>query len=104
MTGPAAGFSSENGMCVYEFSVPPQDTSFGHYSLGAGVGTGLNLTVTAGPDADMRRAMQEQMRSQGPPDDNGSDFSGGTGPGRPRGGQAAANPFLSVAVRLADGS
>ena len=33
--------------------------------LGASAGTGLNLTVTAGPGAEMRRAMQEQMRPQG---------------------------------------
>jgi len=116
--GPAAGFSSENGMCVYEFSIPLQDSAFGHYSLGAGVGTGLNLTVTAGPSAEMHRAMQEQMRPQGPPEGNGSDFGGGrprgrggigggAGPGGPRrgspGGQAIATPSVSVAVRLADG-
>lgn len=116
--GPAAGFSKENGMCVYEFSIPLQDSAFGHYSLGAGAGTGPNLTVTAGLSAEMRRAMQEQMRPQSPPEENGSDFGGGrprgrggsgggAGPGGPRcgppGGQAVVNPCLSVAVRLADG-
>lgn len=110
--GPAAGFAGENGMCVYEFSVPLQDTSFGHYSLGAGAGAGLNLTVAAGPSAEMRRTMQGQMRPQGPPE-GGGDFGGGRprggfgGPGRgssrggPPGGQAAASPSVSIAVRLA---
>jgi len=113
----AAGFSSESGMCVYEFSIPLQDSAFGHYSLGADAGTGLNLTVTAGPSAEMRRVMQEQMRPQGPPEGNGSDFGGGrpqgrggigcgAGPGGPRrgppGGQAVTNPSLSVAVRLTE--
>jgi hypothetical protein len=117
--GPAAGFSNDNGMCVYEFSVPLQDTAFGHYSLGAGVGTGLNLTVTAGPDAEMRQAMHE-MHSQGPRE-GGGDFGGeggpgmggrggfgGGGPGRggPQGGppgghMESANPSVSVVVRLA---
>ena len=117
--GPAAGFSSENGMCVYEFSVPLQDTALGHYSLGAGVGTGLNLTVTAGPDAEMRQAMHE-MRSQGSPEGGGGFGGGGQrgmggrggfggggpGRGRPQGGPPGghtetANPSVSVAVRLA---
>ena len=111
--GPAAGFESENGMCVYEFSVPLQDTSLGHYSLGAGAGTGLNLTVTAGPGAEMRRAMQE-TRSQGSPEGGGvgsgepqgmdrrGGFSGGPGRGRPPGGHAEiAIPSVKVAVRLA---
>jgi hypothetical protein len=111
--GPAAGFSDDNGMCVYEFSVPLQDTAVGHYSLGAGVGTGLNLTVTAGPDAEMRQAMHE-MRSQGPREGGGElgmggrgGFGGG-GPGRggPQGGPPdghteTANPSVSFAVRLA---
>jgi len=113
--GPAAGFSSENGMCVYEFSVPLRDTAIGHYSLDASAGTGLNLTVTAGPSAEMRGAMQQQMRPQGPPE-GGGDFGGGRpqggfgGPGRggsrsgPQGGPPgarAATPSVSVAVRLA---
>lgn len=121
--GPAAGFSSDNGMCIYEFSVPLQDTSLGHYSLGAGVGTGLNLTVTAGPDAEMRQAMQE-MRSQGTPEGGGGfggggprgmggrgGFGGGNGGGGSHGGYGgghggqseAANPSVSIAVRLAAG-
>jgi hypothetical protein len=106
--GPAAGFSSDNGMCIYEFSVPLRDTTPGHYSLGAGAGAGLNLTVTAGPDAEMRQAMHD-MRSQGPPEGGGGPrgmggrggFGGGSGRGGPRGGQAGASPSLSVAVRLA---
>lgn len=106
--GPAAGFSSENGMCVYEFSVPLQDTLFRHYSLGAGAGTGLNLTVAAGPSAEMRRATQGRKWPQDPSE------GGGFGGGRPRGGfgegpgrggppsrQASANPSVSIAVRLA---
>jgi hypothetical protein len=100
--GPAAGFFSENGMCVYEFSIPLQDSAFGHYSLGAGAGTGLNLTVTAGPSAEMRRAMQEQTRPHGR-----GGIGGGAGPGGPRrgppGGQAIATPSVSVALRLAVG-
>lgn len=36
-------------MCTYEFSVALQDTAVGHFSLGTGAGTGLNLTVTARP-------------------------------------------------------
>ena len=110
--GPAAGFFSEDGMCVYEFSVPLQDTAFGHYSLGAGAGAGLNLTVTAGPGAEMRRAMQE-MRSQGSMEGGGGQrgmggpggFGGGPERGGPQGGTrrggTAASPSLSVAVRLA---
>jgi len=106
--GPAAGFSSENGMCVYEFSVPLHDTAFGHYSLGAGAGAGLNLTVAAGPSAEMRRAMQGQTRPQGPTE--GGDFGrgrpqggsgGGPGRGGPPGGRPAASPTVSIAVRLA---
>jgi hypothetical protein len=117
--GPAAGFSSENGMCVYEFSVPLQDTSLGHYSLGASAGAGLNLTVTAGPGAGMRRTMQE-MRSQGSPEGGGGfggegprgfggrgGFGGGQGRGGPQGGrhggQTVANPSVSIAVRLVAG-
>ena len=102
VTGPVVGLSRENGMCVCEFSIPLQDSAFGHYSLGTGAGTGLNLTVTAGPSAEMRRAMQEQMRPHGR-----GGIGGGAGPGGPRrgpqGGQAATNPSQSVAVRLADG-
>lgn len=123
--GPAVGFSSENGMCIYEFSVPFQDTAVGHYSLRAGAGADLNLTVSAGPSAEMRQAMQDQMRSQGgPPEgggrpggggfggggpggmDGGGGFGGGPGRGGPPGGrpggQTAASPSVSVAVRLAD--
>ena len=121
--GPAAGVSGDNGMCIYEFSVPLQDTSVGHYSLGAGVGTGLNLTVTAGPDAEMRRAMQE-MRSQGSPEGGGGfggggsrgmggghgGYGGGYGGGQHgqygggHGGQSeAASPSVSIAVRLVAG-
>ena len=97
------------------FSVPLQDTFLGHYARGAGVGTGLNLTVTAGPGAEMRRAMQE-MRSRGSPD-GGEDFGGGGprrglggrggfgggGPGRggPPAGQTAASTSVSVVARLA---
>ena len=116
--GPAAGFSSENGMCVYEFSVPLRDTTLGHYSLRAGAGAGLNLTVTAGPSAEMRQAMQE-MRSQGSPEGGGGfggggqrgmgghgGFGGGPGRGGPQGGPPGrhtetANPSVEVAVRLA---
>jgi hypothetical protein len=106
--GPAAGFSGESGICVYEFSIPLQDTSFAHYSLGAGAGTGLNLTVAAGPSAEMRRAMQGQMQAQGPPAGTGfgggrprGGFGEGRGRGGPPSGQASTNPSLSVAVRLA---
>jgi len=109
--GPAAGLSDDNGMCVYEFSVPPRDTASGHYSLGAGAGTGLDLTVTAGPSAEMRQAMHEQRQSMpeggrhfggegGPGGRGGGRGHGGPGGGHP-GGQATANPSLSVAVRLA---
>jgi hypothetical protein len=113
--GPAAGFSDDNGMCVYEFSVPLRDTAFGHYSLGAGAGTGLNLTVTAGPSAEMRRVMPERRQPQGMTEgDRGfgggeggpggrSGFAGGRGGhqgGHPD-GPATANPSLSVAVKLA---
>lgn len=117
--GPAAGFSDENGMCVYEFSVPLRDTAFGHYSLGVQAGTGLGVTVTAGLSADTRKAMREQMGPQGgPPEGGGMPPGGGSGgpggfrgggPGRggpqggPPGGQAATNPSVSVAVRLAVG-
>jgi hypothetical protein len=110
--GPAAGFSEDNGMCVYEFGVPLLDTAVGHYSLRAGAGIRLNLTVTAGPGAEMRRAMQE-MRAQGSPE-GGRGFGGGEGdldgrggfghgsrPGGPPGGQSAASPSLSLAVQLA---
>ncbi len=44
------------GICTSEFSVPLRDTAFGHYSLGAGAGTDIKLTVTAGPSAEMRAA------------------------------------------------
>ena len=99
----AAGFSREDRMCVYEFSIPLQDSAFGHYSLGTGAGTGLNLTVTAGPSVEMHRAMQEQMRPQGR-----GGIGGGAGPGgrrrAPPDRQAVPNPSLAVAVRPADGS
>jgi hypothetical protein len=108
--GPAAGFSDDNGMCVYEFSVPLRDTAFGHYSLGAGAGTGLNLTVTAGPSAEMRQAMQAQRQHQSMPEGGegfggrggfgGGHGHGGYGGGHP-GGQVAASPSVSVAVKLA---
>jgi len=116
--GPAAGFSSDNGMCVYEFSVPLQDTLLGHYSLGAGVGAGLNLTVTAGPDAAQREALREQRPHQGMPE-GGPGFGGGEGgpggrgafggggagrggpPGGAQGGQTEPNPSLSATVKLA---
>ncbi len=112
--GPAAGFSDENGMCVYEFSVPLRDTAFGHYSLGVQAGNGLSVTVTAGLSSEARRAMREQMRPQGPHEGGGIEsggggrggpggFGGGHGSGGPPGGQAAVNPSLSVAVRLAVG-
>jgi hypothetical protein len=108
--GPAAGFSDDNGMCVYEFSVPLRDTAFGHFSLGAGAGTGIRLTVTAGPSAEMRKAMQEQRQHQGMPEGGRGfggrgGFGGGQGHGGPPGGshsgQAAASPSVSMAVRLA---
>jgi hypothetical protein len=117
--GPAAGFSSVNGMCIYEFSIPLNDSALGHYSLGAGVGTGLNLTVTAGPGAAQREAIRGEMaRGGGPPQGDGGPGNGGMpggrggfgggGPsrGRPQGGPAVghtemANPSVSVAVRLA---
>jgi hypothetical protein len=117
--GPAAGFSSDDGMCIYEFSVPLQDTAFGHYTLGAGAGAGLNLTVTAGPSAAQREAMRgEMLREGGPPQGDGGPGSGGMpggrggfgngGPGRggPQGGPpgvqaGTANPSVEIAVRLA---
>jgi hypothetical protein len=116
--GPAAGFTSENGMCVYEFSIPLQDSAFGHYSLGARAGADLRVSVTAGPSAAQRQAMQERMRPQGGPPQGGEGpgggmsggrggFGGGPGSGRggpqggPPGAQAIANPTASVAVRLA---
>jgi hypothetical protein len=121
--GPAAGFSSDNGMCIYEFSVPLQDAAVGHYSLRVGTGDGLALTVTAGPSAEMRQAMRDQMRPQGgPPEGDGRPGGGGFGGGGPRGmggggfgggpgrggpqggglgGQTAASPSVSVTVRLA---
>jgi len=114
--GPAAGFSDENGMCVYEFSVPLRDTAFGHYSLGANAGAGLNLTVTAGLSSDQRREMREQMGLPGGRPEGGEGPAGGFGggergrgggPGRggpqggPPGGQSVGNPALSIAVRLA---
>jgi hypothetical protein len=117
--GPAAGFSSENGMCVYEYSIPLNDSATGHYSLGAGAGTGLNLTVTAGPSAAQREAMRGEMqRGGGPPQGGGGPGGGGMpggrggsgngGPGRggPQGGplgvqEGTANPSVGVAVRLA---
>jgi hypothetical protein len=117
--GPAAGFCSDNGMCIYEFGVPLQDTALGHYSLGAGVGTGLNLTVTAGPSAAEREAMRREMqRGGGPPQGGGGPGGdgmpggrGGSGngghgrgapQGRPSGGHTeTANPSVSVGVRLA---
>ena len=89
-------------MCVYEFSVPLRDTTFGHYSLGAGAGTGLKLTVTAGPSAEMRRAMQGQRKHQGMPEGGGG-FGGGRGgpPGGGHlGGQVAVSPSVSVTVKL----
>lgn len=114
--GPAAGFSDDNGMCVYEFSLPLQDTAVGHYSLHAGAKDGLSLTVTAGPDAEMRQAMQEQMRSQGSSEGGGGFGGGGRGfgghggygggyghggtHGGSHGGQQAPNPSVSIAVRL----
>jgi hypothetical protein len=121
--GPAAGFSDENGMCVYEFSIPLQDTAFGHYSLDARAGADLGVTVTAGVSAEARKAMREQMGTEGPPEGGGMRPGGGEagggrpqgpggfggGPGRggqrggPPGGQAAANPSVSLAVRLAVG-
>jgi len=118
--GPAAGFSSENGMCTYEFIVPLQDTAVGHYSLGAGVGTGLSLVVTAGPSAAQREAMRGKTQSEGGPPQGaggpggsgmpgGRGGFGGRGPGSggapqggPPGGQAeASTPSVKVAVRLA---
>jgi hypothetical protein len=115
--GPAAGFSSENGMCVYEFSVPLNDTAVGRYSLGASAGTGLNLTVTAGPGAAQREAVRGEMaRGGGPPQGGGPGNGGmpggrggfgGGGPGRggqqggPPGSQSAASPSVSIALRLA---
>jgi hypothetical protein len=117
--GPAAGFSGEDGMCVYEFSVPLRDTAFGHYSLGVQAGTGLSVTVTAGLSAEARKAMRAQMGTEGPPQGGGmrpgggeagggrpqgpGGFGGGPGRGGPPGGQAVANPSVSVAVRLAVG-
>jgi hypothetical protein len=110
--GPAAGFSSENGMCVYEFSIPLNDSALGHYSLGAGAGTGLNLTVTTGPSAAQRESMRGEMQREGGPPKGGG-MPGGRGgfgnggPGRggpqggPPGGQTAASPSISIAVRLA---
>jgi len=64
---PSHGVSqeTEKGMCTQEFSVPLQDTAVGHYSPGAGAGTGINLTVTAGPSAEMRTAMPEQTTAGG---------------------------------------
>jgi len=117
--GPAAGFSSENGMCVYEYSIPLNDSATGHYSLGAGPGTELNLTVTAGPGPAQREAMRGEMqRGGGPPQGGGGPGgdgmpggrggSGNGGPGRggPQGGPPGghtetANPSVSVGVRLA---
>ena len=103
--GPAAGFSSENEMCVYEFSVPLRDTSSGHYSLDAGAGAGLNLTVTAGTGAAQREAMRGEMQpGGGPPPGGRGPGNGGMpgGRGGPAGGHAEmANPSVTVAVRLA---
>jgi hypothetical protein len=115
--GPAAGFSSDNGMCTYEFSVPLRDSAVGRYSLGAGVGTGLNLTVTAGPGAAQGEITRGEMqRDGGQPQGGGPGREempgsrrgfGRGGPGRggpqggPPGGHAVASPSVSIALRLA---
>jgi len=114
--GPAAAFSNENGMCVYEFSIPLRDTALGHYSLDAGAGAGLNLAVTAGPSAAQREAMRDMQPEGGPPAGSGGPgggpggrggFGGGSGPGGARRGgppgglPGASSPSVKVAVRLA---
>jgi hypothetical protein len=84
--GPAAAFLDNNAICLYEFSIPLSDSTFGHYSIDTRPGTGLHVTVTAGPSDDERKAMREQMGRRGPP--GGGEMPSGGGPGGPSEGRS----------------
>lgn len=119
--GPAAGFQNDNGMCVYEYSIPLGDTGLaGFYAVHAGAGDQLQVAVSAGLSTEERAALRDQMRSEHPSGWGGGGMQGG-GSGRPGGfggggsgggmhegghgpgGAMAENPELSVSVRLATG-
>ncbi len=116
--GPAAGFKTDNGMCVYEFSLPLSDTGRSGFSaVNARAGDRVRVTVSAGLSAEERAAFRDQMQSQSPhgwggerPEGGGFGGPGGFGEGgrggahgtgRGPGQGMSSNPELSVTVQLA---
>ena len=120
--GPAAGFQNDDGMCVYEYSIPLGDTGLtGFYAVHARAGDRVQVAVSAGLSAEERAAFRDQMRSQHPsgwggggPEGGGTGRSGGFGGGGSGGGMhggghgpggaVTENPELSVSVQLATGN
>lgn len=119
--GPAAGFKDDNGMCVYEFSVPLGDAGLaGFYAVHARAGDRVQVAVSVGLSAEERAALRDKMGSGRPSgwggggaEGGGRGGPGGFGRGRPGGGMhdgghgpggaTAENPELSVSVQLATG-
>ena len=120
--GPAAGFKDDNGMCVYEFSVPLGDTGLaGFYAVHARAGDRIQGAVIAGLAAEERAALRDQRGSGRPPGWGGGSGAEGGGRGGPGGfgggrsgggmpggghgpgGPTTENPELTVSVQLATG-
>ena len=120
--GPAAGFKDDNGMCVYEFSVPLADTGLaGFYAVHARAGDRIQVAVIAGLAAEERAALRDQRGSGRPPGWGGGSGAEGGGRGGPGGfgggrsgggmpggghgpgGPTTENPELTVSVQLATG-
>ncbi len=115
--GPAAGFQNDNGLCVYEYSIPLGDTGLaGFYAVHARAGDRVQVAVSAGLSEEERAAFRDRMRSEHPSGWGGGGMEGGGRGGFGEGGHGgmhggdhgpdgamAENPELSVSVLLATG-
>lgn len=102
--GPRAEFTSENGVCTYDITVPLRTDVGRNLGLDVAPGTALFIGLTAGMDDDDRRARRAQRMERD--DESGAREGprpgGGQRPGGPPGGaEAAANPETWVNIRLA---
>lgn len=83
--GPAVAFDTAYGMYTYEFSIPFKKSVAGNYGIDLAPGQKYSIGLTWGDTEDMREAMRENMRGQGPPDGIGVGMPGGMGGGMPGG-------------------
>jgi hypothetical protein len=84
--GPAVAFDTLYGMYTYEFSIPFKKSVAGNYGIDLVPGQKYSIGLTWGDTEEMRDAMREKMRGDGPSDGMGGGPPGGMGGGGMGGG------------------